>query len=71
MAVDPVCRMKVEESKAAATSEYEGKKYYFCAMGCKKAFDQDPEKYLAEEKMQIQKQETGNALPGGVMFCLF
>jgi len=50
MAIDPVCQMEVEESKAAATSEYQGKKYYFCAVGCKKAFDQNPEKYLAEEK---------------------
>ena len=25
MAIDPVCKMKVEESKAAATSEYKGK----------------------------------------------
>jgi len=41
--------MEVEESKAAATSEYEGNKYYFCSVGCKKAFDQNPEKYLAEE----------------------
>lgn len=36
--------------EAAATSEYKGKKYYFCSPGCKKAFDQDPEKYLVEEK---------------------
>ena len=50
MAIYPVCKMKVEESKAPATSEYKGKKYYFCAVGCKKAFDQNPEKYLAEEK---------------------
>jgi len=50
MAIDPVCKMEVEESKAAATSEYKGKKYYFCSVACKKAFDQDPEKYLAEEK---------------------
>jgi YHS domain-containing protein len=42
--------MEVEESKAAATSKYKGKKYYFCAKGCKIAFDKDPEKYLAEEK---------------------
>ncbi|MDO8690426.1 MAG: YHS domain-containing protein [Dehalococcoidia bacterium] len=46
MAKDPVCDMDVEESKAAATSEYNGKKYYFCAVGCKKAFDKNPEKYL-------------------------
>ncbi len=48
MAVDPVCDMQVDEEKAAATSEYRGKTYYFCAPGCKKAFDQDPEKYLNE-----------------------
>ena len=50
MAIDPVCKMGVEEGKAVATSEYKGKKYYFCALGCKQAFDQKPEKYLAEEK---------------------
>ena len=50
MATDPVCKMEVKENEAAATSEYEGKKYYFCNVACKKAFDQDPEKYLAEEK---------------------
>ena len=52
MATDLVCKMEVEESKAAATSEYKGKKYYFCAVGCKRAFDQDPEKYVTEEKEQ-------------------
>ncbi|MCJ7575256.1 MAG: heavy metal translocating P-type ATPase [Dehalococcoidia bacterium] len=48
MVTDPVCGMKVDEKKAAATSEYKAKKYYFCAAGCKKAFDKDPEKYLAK-----------------------
>ncbi len=50
LAIDPVCKMTVEEAKAVATSDYKGKKYYFCAVGCKRAFDQDPEKYLAEVK---------------------
>ena len=50
MVIDLVCKMEVEESKAAATSEYQGKKYYFCSVGCKRAFDQNPEKYLAGEK---------------------
>jgi len=45
VAIDPICKMKVDEKKAAGTSEYKGKKYYFCAPGCKKAFDQNPEKY--------------------------
>lgn len=49
MAEDPVCKMTVDESKAVATSEYEGKTYYFCADGCKKAFDKEPEKYVKKE----------------------
>jgi len=50
MAIDPVCKMQVEESKCKITSEYQGKKYYFCAPGCKRAFDLNPEKYLANIK---------------------
>jgi YHS domain-containing protein len=46
MAIDTVCKMEVDEKKAPATSEYKGKKYYLCAVGCKKAFDANPEKYL-------------------------
>ena len=44
--LDVVCGMRVEPDKAAATSVYQGKTYYFCAKGCKVAFDRDPEKYL-------------------------
>jgi YHS domain-containing protein len=50
MAKDPVCDMEVNEKKAAATSTYKGKTYYFCAVGCKKAFDANPEKYLSKSK---------------------
>jgi len=46
MAKDVVCGMDVDEKTAAATSEYQGKTYYFCAPGCKKSFDAEPEKYL-------------------------
>ncbi len=45
MAVDPICKMDVEEKSAKWVSEYKGKKYYFCAPGCKKEFDENPEKY--------------------------
>ena len=50
MAKDPVCNMEVDEKKAAATSAYKGKTYYFCAVGCKKTFDANPEKYLNKAK---------------------
>jgi YHS domain-containing protein len=45
MVKDPVCHMTIDEANAAATSEYNGKTYYFCAVGCKTEFDKDPEKY--------------------------
>ncbi len=43
MAKDPVCGMDVEEAKAAPASEYKGTTYYFCATGCGKDFDSNPE----------------------------
>jgi Cu+-exporting ATPase len=43
---DLVCAMMIDPKTAAATSKYEGKTYYFCARGCKVAFDKDPEKYI-------------------------
>ncbi len=27
--------------------EYRGKMYYFCAVGCKERFEENPEKFLA------------------------
>ena len=49
MALDVVCKMEVDPKTAPAKSEYKGKTYYFCAPGCKRAFDKDPEKYLRAE----------------------
>ncbi len=46
MAKDPVCGMDVDEKTAAATAVYQGTTYYFCAPGCKKAFEKEPEKYV-------------------------
>ncbi|HQA81480.1 MAG TPA: YHS domain-containing protein, partial [Methanoregulaceae archaeon] len=30
-------------------SEYGGKTYYFCAPGCKKRFDSDPERFARQD----------------------
>ena len=46
MAVDPVCKMNVDEKSAKWRSVVDGRPYYFCAPGCKKLFDKDPSKYL-------------------------
>ena len=46
---DLVCEMMIDPQTAAATSEYKGQTYYFCAPGCKVAFDKAPERYLKPE----------------------
>jgi xanthine dehydrogenase accessory factor len=46
IAIDPVCQMEVEIATAKFTHEYEGKMYYFCAPGCKRAFSKNPQEYL-------------------------
>jgi YHS domain-containing protein len=46
MAKDPVCGMEVDTQTARQTAEHEGTTYYFCAPGCKKAFEAEPKKYL-------------------------
>jgi Cu+-exporting ATPase len=46
---DPVCNMDVDEGKATTagkTSDYGGRKYYFCSEGCKQQFDKDPGHFL-------------------------
>ena len=37
---------------ARAKAEYKGQTYYFCSPGCKKAFDQEPEKYAGKQPSQ-------------------
>jgi len=46
---DLVCGMMVEIATAHFTGEYDGKTYYFCAAGCKRSFDKEPEKYVLSE----------------------
>jgi len=45
---DPVCGMEVDESKAGHQAQHMGKTYYFCAPGCKQAFEENPEKYIGK-----------------------
>jgi YHS domain-containing protein len=47
MEIDPVCKMEVNPKTAEWKSEYKGKTYYFCAPGCKRTFEKDPEAYAS------------------------
>ena len=46
MAKDLVCDMDVDEKTAKWKTVYQGKTYYFCAPGCKKQFEANPQKYI-------------------------
>jgi YHS domain-containing protein len=54
MAIDPVCKMEVDEAKAAGKSEYKGKIYYFCAQSCKTKFDGNPEQYAKQDGSRVR-----------------
>jgi Cu+-exporting ATPase len=43
---DPVCGMAVDTGRAAASSTYQGKLYYFCSTHCAAQFQANPGKYL-------------------------
>ena len=47
-AIDPICKMEVDtDNPPGGASEHQGTTHYFCAPGCKVAFEQEPEKYLS------------------------
>ena len=54
---DPVCGMKVQPEKAAATREFAGKQYFFCGKGCAAKFDAEPERWL-QPKGEVQAAAT-------------
>jgi Cu+-exporting ATPase len=45
MEPDVVCGMQVDPAKAAGTSQFNGKTYYFCSTSCKAKFDANPSQY--------------------------
>jgi YHS domain-containing protein len=46
MEKDVVCGMQVDPAKAAGSSQYNGKTYYFCSKGCKGKFDANPGQFV-------------------------
>lgn len=48
--IDPVCGMSVDPATAPAKTTYNGRDFYFCAQGCKEAFDGNPGKFSKKRK---------------------
>ncbi|MFZ0611896.1 MAG: YHS domain-containing protein [Desulfobacterales bacterium] len=49
MAIDPVCGMKVDPQTSRIFSTYKKNDFYFCADACRKAFAENPAKYLDDK----------------------
>jgi YHS domain-containing protein len=60
---DPVCDMDVDVNTARFQSSYHGEKVYFCAPGCKRAFDKDPEHYLVRS-LRHEQPSVPTQMPG-------
>ena len=71
MAKDTVCGMEVDEQRAARTSEYKGRTYYFCSPGCQQRFEEDPARHTdprtaqedATRQLTVQPGEGGPCVP--------
>ena len=70
--VDPVCGMKVDPDTAAASTCHNGIKLYFCAEGCKRAFETNPEAYAETRRKGFWKrylERLNKATGGKTMSC--
>ena len=61
---DVVCGMQVDPARAAGTTDYNGKTYYFCGRGCLERFRADPDAFLGGKAGSQQA-----AAPGATYTC--
>jgi YHS domain-containing protein len=57
--------MDVDEKTAKWKTTYKGKTYYFCAPGCKKSFEEDPEMYIGGNASEHSGHHHGGCCCGG------
>lgn len=43
---DPICSMRLSPKTASFSTKHNDKDFYFCASGCLKIFQKDPQKYV-------------------------
>lgn len=55
---DVVCGMKVTPESSAGSYFYNGKTYYFCAVGCLNRFRQTPQNFLQPQPVQQVKETS-------------
>jgi len=67
--LDPVCGMRVDPSKAAASINHRGVTVYFCGQGCAAKFRASPEKYLQAKPDAASSKQPAKTEPHGEFTC--
>ncbi len=66
---DPVCGMRVDPLKAAASVEHRGATVYFCSQGCVAKFRAAPEKYAQTTPVAVVSNQPAKSEPQGEFIC--
>jgi len=64
--IDPVCGMTVDVAKAEEAGlllEHEGRTYAFCRSGCRRAFVESPDEYIAQAEAAAASPLAEKSLP--------
>jgi len=67
--LDPVCGMRVDPSKAAASINHRGVTVYFCGQGCAAKFRASPEKYSQAKPDAASSKQPAKTEPHGEFTC--
>ena len=72
-ATDPICLMAVDTANPnGGSSEHAGQTYYFCAPGCRIAFERDPEGWASGRNKPIaMEQPAASSQPLTIVKRLF
>ena len=60
--IDPVCGMTVDPEHAAGSSEYHGRRYFFCSTSCLERFQAEPERYTGHRATGASRGHTDTPL---------
>lgn len=64
-ATDPICLMAVDTANPnGGSSEHAGQTYYFCAPGCRIAFERDPEGWASGRNRPIAMDAAESGAAG-------